>query len=514
MELKQYWNLILRNLSMVTAFTLIFGFLGLIISFLTPKMYSAESQLFVSTPTSIVDIAAMAQGSNFSQQRVISYARVVSGPATLVPVISDLKLKMTPSELAKKISASAPLGTVLLNIEVRDSSPIRAAAISNAVAIQFGETIKSIELPKFGDSTGVKATVIKSAVIPSSPSSPNTKLNLLSGLLLGFIIACIIGVIRQVFDSTVKNVQHLHGAPLLGTIDFDEAAQDSPLISSVSNYSIRSEAFRHLRTTVKSIGKSSDLQVLAVTSAFPGEGKSTTSINLAISFAQTGLKVALIEADLRRPSFSKYLGVFASHSEAGLTGALDLMKNKNRKVKIESLLKTFGSREDQIEWLSSGAIPSNPAESLEMDEFDQFLSKLRSEYDLVIIDTPPLLPVTDAAIVGAKCDGVIVVARAGSTKVNALGGVIEILNGVGANVLGVVINMVPPFAKGEQYGYSYNRYESRGTYGSYYDSGYQPYAPLLRDELHDSAELSQRVGVERRIIDKVKRQLTSSKQGS
>ena len=174
MELKQYWNLILKNLSIVLALTFLGGSLGLLVSLATPKQYKAESQIFISTPTPSIDIGALQQGSNFAQQRVISYARVISGPATLVPVIKTLGLQMNSSELAGKIKSSAPLGTVLININVTDDSGVRAAAIANAVAIQFGETIKTLELPQFGESAGVKATLVRSAEIPGSPSTPNT----------------------------------------------------------------------------------------------------------------------------------------------------------------------------------------------------------------------------------------------------------------------------------------------------------------------------------------------------
>ena len=216
MELKQYWNLVLKNLSAVLVLSFLGATFGLLVSVASPKLYKAGSQIFISTPTPAVDIGALQQGSNFAQQRVISYSRVISGPATLVPVIEELGLKMSSSELAEKISSSAPLGTVLINIEVTDVSPVRAAAIANAVAVQFGKTIQTLELPQFGESSGVKSTMVRSAEVPSSPSSPNTKLNLLTGLFFGFIIACLIGVVRQIFDSTVKNADHIsdHRLPI------------------------------------------------------------------------------------------------------------------------------------------------------------------------------------------------------------------------------------------------------------------------------------------------------------
>jgi capsular exopolysaccharide synthesis family protein len=481
MELKQYWNLILKNLSIVLALTFLGGSLGLLVSLATPKQYKAESQIFISTPTPSIDIGALQQGSNFAQQRVISYARVISGPATLVPVIKTLGLQMNSSELAGKIKSSAPLGTVLININVTDDSGVRAAAIANAVAIQFGETIKTLELPQFGESAGVKATMVRSAEIPGSPSTPNTKLNLLTGIMAGFIIACLIGIVRQIFDSSVKNINHLSGRPLLSTIFFDPEAEENPLLSTIGNYSIRAESFRHLRTALKFPIDQNNSEVIAITSAFPGEGKTTTSINLAIAYAQTGLKVALVEADLRRPSFKKYFTSDSDHS-MGLIEVLNLIESGKTPKSYERLFQSFGSDDDCFEWIGSGAIPNNPAEKLDSAAMDTFFAGLKREYDIIIVDTPPALPVTDAAVLSAKVDSVIVVARAGVTKQSHVAGVFEILDNLRAKTLGVVLNMVPQHARGEEYGYAYNRYEPKSKYGYSYGYGYgttEPYGPLV-----------------------------------
>lgn len=504
MELKQYWNLILKNLSIVLALTFLGGSLGLLVSLATPKQYTAESQIFISTPTPSIDIGALQQGSNFAQQRVISYARVISGPATLVPVIKTLGLQMNSSELAGKIKSTAPLGTVLININVTDDSGVRAAAIANAVAIQFGETIKTLELPQFGESAGVKATMVRSAEIPGGPSTPNTKLNLLTGILAGFIIACLIGIVRQIFDSSVKNVNHLSGRPLLSTIFFDPEAEKNPLLSNIGNYSIRAESFRHLRTALKFPIDQNNCEVIAITSAFPGEGKTTTSINLAIAYAQTGLKVALVEADLRRPSFKKYFTSDSDHS-MGLIEVLNLIESGKTPKSYERLFQSFGSDDDCIEWISSGAIPNNPAEKLDSAAMDTFFAGLKREYDIILVDTPPALPVTDAAVLSAKVDSVIVVARAGVTKQSHIAGVFEILDNLRAKTLGVVLNMVPQHARGEEYGYAYNRYEPKFKYGYNYGYGYgtaEPYGPLvLQSNLPATGQM--RVPLEVRIKAKL-----------
>lgn len=504
MELKQYWNLVLKNLSIVLVLSFLGASLGLLVALGTPKLYKAESQIFISTPTPSIDIGELQQGSSFAQQRVISYSRVISGPATLIPVIETLGLQMSSSELAGKITASAPLGTVLINITVTDVSGIRAAAIANSVAVQFGETIQTLELPQFGDSAGVKSTMVRSAEVPGGPSTPNTKLNVTTGLFFGFIIACMIGVVRQIFDSSVKNVNHLSGRPLLSTIFFDPDAEENPLLIHIGKYSVRAESFRHLRTALKFPTDQNNCEVIAVTSAFPGEGKTTTSINLAIAYAQTGLKVALVEADLRRPSFKKYFTSDSNHS-MGLIEVLNLIESGKTPKSYERLFQSFGSDDDCFEWIGSGTIPQNPAEKLDSVAMDIFIAGLKREYDIVIVDTPPALPVTDAAVLSAKVDSVIVVARAGVTKQSHVAGVFDILDNLRAKTLGVVLNMVPQHARGEEYGYAYNRYEPKSKYGYSYGYGYgttEPYGPLvLQSNLPATGQM--RVPLEVRIKAKL-----------
>ena len=471
MELKKHWNLILRNLSTFIVLLIAGSSIGLFTSIVSPKIYEAESQIFISTPTPVLDIAALQQGSSFAEQRVVSYARLINGPLTLAPVIDKLALNMSTSKLAGKIKSSAPLGTVLINISVSDISGERAAAIANAVALQFGETIQTLELPEMGSSSGVKSTMVRSATVPNSPSSPNLKVNVLIGLMFGFSIACFIGILRQIFDNSVKNANHLAGHQLLSTIMFDNDAIENPIISESNAYSIRAESFRHLRTALKLPNSENECEVIAITSAFPAEGKTVTSINLARSFAQTGLKVALVEADLRRPSFKKYFG--SNNSEThGLTEILDLIDSKKVKRRIQDYFSLSGTGNEIFEWLSSGKIPLNPAEKLGTKAMTKLIAALKNEYDIVIIDTPPALPVTDAAVISSIVDSVIVVARAGITKQAHLHGVFEVLNNMGAKIAGVVINMVPINTRGEEYGYAYNRYDPKTKYGYGYGYGY------------------------------------------
>ena len=168
MDLKDYYRLILRNLVVITVLTLLGAIAAAGITYAQTPVYQADIQLFVSTPSSALDINALAQGSSFSQQRVISYAQIINGPNTLNPVIKSLDLPYTAQQLAKQVKASAPLNTVLIDVTVSDPSPQRAADIANAIGNQFSATASSLD--SSGCNNAVKVSMVKNAIAPLKPS--------------------------------------------------------------------------------------------------------------------------------------------------------------------------------------------------------------------------------------------------------------------------------------------------------------------------------------------------------
>ena len=468
MDLKDYYRLILRNLRVVLVSTLVGIFIAAGITFAMTPIYQADIQLFVSTPSSALDIGALAQGSSFSQQRVISYAQIINGPGTLNPVIQALHLPYSEAILAKHVKATAPLNTVLIDVTVSDPNPQLAADIANAIGTQFSATAASLD--SSGGNSTVKVSMVKNAIKPPKPASPKKTINLLLGIILGFGLGIGLSILRQIFDNTVKNDLDLEELPLLAAIGFDEDAETKPLVTDLGRYAVRAEAFRSLRTNIQFLKSDKKIQIITLSSSLPGEGKTTTSVNLAISMAQSGLKVLYIEGDLRRPRSSKYLKI-----TPGTSGFTDVLAGRipviNQKS-INELVVEWGN--DGLKFLPAGNIPPNPAELLNSDKLDQFFDLLRNMFDYVIIDSPPLLPVTDAAILAKKSDGVILVARAGKTRVGQFRGSKESLNAVGATILGGILNMIPLAARDyDNYGYRYGyAYGYRRKYGGYYSGKY------------------------------------------
>lgn len=450
MDLRDYLRILRRNWILIVAATLASLLVGGGMSVLAKPSYTADTQLFVAIQNS-GSVQELQQGNTFSQARVQSYVKTVSSPLVLQPAIDALGLETTPAVLSNSVKAGSDLNTVLINISVEDSSPVRAAATAEAVASSLIRAVDSLEKPKTGGTSPVSLSIIKPAVAPEAPSSPNTRLNLLLSLLVGLTLGVGLAVLRTTLDTRIRgeaDMRRVTDAPLLGGISFDADAARKPLLTQAATQSPRAESFRQLRTNLQFANVSGHAKTVLVTSSLPGEGKSTTATNLAIALAQAGETVCLIDADLRRPMIGDYLGIDRS---AGLTTALVGVADVN------DLLQPWG--DDSLYVLTSGQIPPNPSELLGSADMKQLLVRLEQAFDIVIIDAPPLLPVTDAAVLSQHVGGVVVVVGTQKLRHQDLAKSLSSLEMVGSNVLGVVLNRLP--AKGpDAYSYSYGSYES------------------------------------------------------
>ena len=242
-------------------------------------------------------------------------------------------------------------------------------------------------------------------------------------------------MIRELLDTSVKTVQDVEAvvdAPVLGGIAFDANTSRTPLVSSLSSHAPRVEAFRVLRTNLQFVDIDAGSKVFVVTSSMPGEGKSTTAANVAIAMAQAGQEVLLMDGDLRRPQVATMLGL---ENVVGVTTVL------LGKIGVEDAIQNHHA--SGLNVLASGAIPPNPSELLQSNAMAELLSRLRTTYDTIIIDSPPLLPVTDAALLARQTDGAVVVTWHGKTSREQLAGAAQRLAAVDARLLGVVFNRIP-----------------------------------------------------------------------
>lgn len=448
MDLRDYLHILRRSWILIVATTLAGLLVGGAASILTKPTYTADTQLFVAISSSGT-VQELQQGNTFSQARVQSYVATVDSPLVLQPAIDALGLTTSPEELASRVKASTDLNTVLIDISVSDTSPVQAAATAQAVANSLIKTIDALEKPKSGGASPVTLSIIKPAIAPGAPSAPNTRLNLIASIVIGLAVGLAAAILRSVLDVRIRgeiDLRRVTNAPLLGGISFDQDAVKKPLLTQAAAQSPRAESFRQLRTNLQFANVAGHAKTVLVTSSLPGEGKSTTATNLAIAMAQSGQSVCLVDADLRRPMVGEYLGL---DRNAGLTtalvGAMD----------VNDLIQPWG--DESLYVLTSGQIPPNPSELLGSDAMAALLEQLKHAFDAVIIDAPPLLPVTDAAVLSQRVGGVVLVVGTQKVKVHDLEKSLKSLDLVDAKLLGVVLNRLP--VKGPD-AYSYSYYSS------------------------------------------------------
>lgn len=453
MELSDYLRVLRRSWITIVACTV----LGLLAaggaSLATSPTYTAQTKLFVAIQSS-GSVLELQQGNTFSQSRVKSYVETVGTPVVLQPVIDSLGLEMSPDELKKKVEAGADLNTVIISITASDTSPVQAAAIAQAVADSLISAIEKLESPVTDGASPVKLSLVAPASTPTAPSAPNIKLNLAVGVISGLVLGAGLAVLRSKLDTRIRSeadLGRITKSPLLGGIPFDADATKKPLLTQVGQQSPRAESFRQIRTNLQFAHVSHASKAVLVTSSLPGEGKTTTATNLAIALAQAGQSVVLVDADLRRPRVDDYLGLDRT---AGLTTALI------GSADVNDLLQPWGDGDLYV--LTSGQIPPNPSELLGSEAMETLLRRLEQAFDAVIIDAPPLLPVTDASVLAQRVGGVVLVVGSSRVKSPDLEKSLAALDMVSADILGIVMNLLP--SKGpDAYAYTYYSEDASGT---------------------------------------------------
>ena len=422
--------------------------------------YQASIQLFVSTPASDSNLSNAFNGSQFGQQRVKSYADIIDTPIVTQPVIAQLKLPYSTGTLAGKISANAPLNTVLVNVNVSDHDPQRAADIANAIGAQAVKAIGQLETPSNGGAAPVRVSVVKQADPPTAPVSPKKKVDIVLGLLGGLTVGICAAVVRELLDRTVSGtgqVEELLNTPTLGVLTFDGEIRKQPLVVEALPRSAQAEAFRQLRTTLRYINVDSRPRSIVVTSAVPGEGKTTVSANLALALAESGLRVLLIDADLRKPRVATTFGV------EGSSGLTTLLLGEHS---ADEVIQPWGLPQSTLWLLAAGGRPPNPSELLGSDQMTRLLRGFEAEYDYVIIDSAPLLPVTDGAVMAAGADASVLVVAHGRTQREHVRWAGQALAQVDAKLVGFVLNMAPASGGGGNYyeNQYYNDAETNGRH--------------------------------------------------
>jgi len=508
-DLQKYWQTFLRWWWLIVACTVLAAGSAYVISSRMTPVYSATATLLVqqAPATSVADYTALLT----SERLASTYAEML----TARPVLEETQRRLGLSSLPDSVSVSVVRDTQLLSLNAESTDPELAAMIANTVAEVFVDQNRQLQEERYAaslsniekqlqelpvkieetqrellalgsandsESLAERArletalasyrntysallgsyeqmrlsaiqssntlTIFDPASAPVAPVRPNKLQNTALAGVVGALLALGVVFLIEYLDDTLKNsedVSRVLGLSTLGVIG-QFGKESDELITAHHPLASVSEDFRVLRTNLRFAGVDKALRTILVTSPAPVEGKTVTAANLAVVLAQSGLRVALVDADLRRPR-QHHLFNIPSGAE-GLTESLVEGKTDGR---ITQPLADFDLR-----LLPAGALPPNPVEMVGSQRMRQLLEGLASEADVVVVDSPPVLSMADAAVLAQAVDGVLLAVEANKTRRGAAQDAVLSLQQIGANVLGVVLTQVPQ--RNSRYYYYYREY--------------------------------------------------------
>ncbi len=523
--LRSYAELVRRRKRWVIGLALLGLAVSLAISFTEPRQYTASAQVLVQPSSQASALGASEQPVTTTEVQTMLQL-VTSAPVTRAV---QRALGSTPP-----VSASEVAQTNVIAITAVRSSPATAAATANAYARAFVNYQQAVALDSLAQAEGQLRAQIKSiskqlkqlhgtagtaseqtalvnqqAVLgeqltqmqvnspsetsglvlvtpaqpPSSPSSPKPTEDGALGLAAGLILGLAVAFLRESLDDAVATkeaAEEFGGATVLASVPLVNSwkKRDRPLVVSLAKpTSPAAEAYRSLRTSLQFARQERELRTILVTSPAAGEGKTSTLSNLGAMFAQAGQRVVLVSCDMRRPRLGQFFGLDESQ---GLTTAI------LGELPVEELVQAVPG-DDNLWLLGSGQLPPNPAELLHGRRIQEVFSALRGLFDLVLIDSPPVLPVTDAVLLAKDADATLLIVAAGQTSRGDLQRAAEKLAHVNARVVGLVLNEAT--RRSGSYGYRY------GYYGGTYAAG-QPQLQVPA-QLNDSPTAAHREGSRR-----------------
>lgn len=399
---------------------------GLISFYILPPKYEARTTLLIQSQNGGDQISYNDLITN--EKLATTYGEIIRSNKIAQDVIYRLKLNLTEKELLKKVKTEGIKGSLLTAITVTDSDPVLAVEIANSFAHSFRDNLP--EIMKVENISILDEATIDSNLIQVSPKP---FLNMTVALLLALSISIGTIILFEMLDRTVKSeegIKQTFKLSVLGTIAKYSEKRKKDVIHYLNDpKSPISEAFRTLRTNIKYMDFKQEIRTLMVTSPVSHEGKTTIITNLAAAMAEEGKKILLMGCDLRKPTLHK---LFNISNRRGLSNLLIKKIDTNKAI--------INTEINNLDILPSGPIPPNPSELLGSDAMLELMKELKNNYDMILIDSTPILPVTDGQILAKLSDAVLLVIQSGTTLIENVNKTKQLLDYVGAKIIGAVLN--------------------------------------------------------------------------
>ena len=391
----------------------------------------------------------------FAAAKVPTYVEMATWKKVADGAVAAVGIDEPVAQVVSRITIENPANTNIIRITAQAGSSAGAAALAQAWMASLVDAIDTYEGDGSAGSSTITITLDQSAVVPTTPIFPDLQTALIVGGVLGLGVGIAFALMRTVSDRRIRpadDVEARTGLSVVGTIPLTAKPDDSRLFDATSmkdkgtQFAV-TEALRSLRTNLQFMDVDSPPRTIVVTSPLPSDGKSTIACNLAITLAASGLAVVLVDGDLRRSTVAKTMGL------PGGAGLSDVLSGR---AELSEVIQRTPHAPDLFV-LTAGSVPPNPSEVLGSDRMKQLLTDL-AKHATVIIDAPPLLPVTDGAVLTHQADGALLVVSLGRTTYDLLEKSVDTLTKAGGRALGVVLNKAPMRGiDSSAYSYAYRR---------------------------------------------------------
>ena len=445
--------------SAIISFVVVFAAVAAV-TFIMPPKYTATAEVFATYAGQSGETQTtndMSSGANYLNTQITTYPELVKTEAVLQPVIKDLGLDMTTTDLAGVVTATNPPNTFMVDISAEVGDPQQAADIANSVAKNLADQISSDLYNNSSSSNGspIKLTVVQKAQTPTSQSSPNIPLYLAVGLIFGIIVGVGVALLRDILNTKVDStddVRELTHASSLGTVPQATILDDSRPVVVAQPAGSEAEEFRRIRTNLSFLTTTATQghgRLLVISSTNPSEGKTTVSANVAVALAEEGKSVLFIDADLRHPSVAHKLGI---EGHVGLSHVL------SRQASPADVIQKYWKPNLHI--MPAGKRPANASILLNSDLMKEMVERALTQYDYVIIDTAPLSVASEATVFGRMAGGLVLVTGKGVVEKKELENTATALQAAEVPILGFIFNFADP-----------KKIHSKNYYYYYYEDG-------------------------------------------